>query len=74
MASLTNWFERLIEKFLTGDLDRRALILSWIILFILILGIAGTVQVLRSDIPVKDPVSGVEKTVPVKDLLLKSGY
>ncbi len=70
MDRLTDVFERVVEKFLSGNLNRRGKILSWLTLILLAFSLWGGIQLSAYPIRVKDAETGRERTVPLKELLL----
>ncbi len=70
MGKLADYFERLIEKFLAGDLDRRTRILSWATLAILGVCLWGSIVLSDYRVPIKDRQSGQETRIQIMELLL----
>lgn len=71
MERIAAQFERLVEKFLTGDLERRTRILSWATLILLGFCLLGVLLLSTVHIPVKDSETGETNRVPVRRLLFK---
>lgn len=74
MARLAEQFERLIEKFLSGDLDRRTRILSWLTLMALALCLWGIYFFSNYEVRIKNRDSGAETVLPMRELLFKRDH
>lgn len=70
MGRIADAFERLTERFLGGDLDRRTRFLSWVTLIFLMVCVWGVWTLSNYRVSVKEEGTGRKIEIPVKSLLL----
>lgn len=74
MERIGEKFERFIERFLSGNLDRRVRLLSWLTLFLLGVSLWTILLLLSYEIPLKDKTSGLSIHLPLKALLFEKNH
>lgn len=74
MERISEKFERLTEKFLSGDLDRRIRWLSWFILILLGICLWVLPMLLRYQIPLKDKDTGLSIHLPLRNLIFEKDH